>query len=161
MAGTYILLIGNDTRLKRRFVLWETEVAIEKECRLIGVNLDNSRRVNYRTFQQCSTMLERSSYPFPLRSSLTHCKTGSARLCPVRTGNTTMRNTKTSATSLKTTGLPAPQPVSRGTADSPSPTLVIGRFPKRASRLSANNKKAHLVGGSHCAQIRSRGRVRL
>lgn len=31
MAGTYILLIGQDTRYKHQYVLWETEVAIEKK----------------------------------------------------------------------------------------------------------------------------------
>lgn len=48
-AGTYILLIGSDTRLKTTYVKWEAEVAIENECRLIGVNLDKYRRVNYAT----------------------------------------------------------------------------------------------------------------
>ncbi len=48
-AGTYILLIGNDTRLKTTYVKWEAEVAIENECRLIAVNLDKYRRVNYAT----------------------------------------------------------------------------------------------------------------
>lgn len=46
MAGTYVLLIGADIAYKERFVLWEAEVAIEKKCRLIGVNLDNWRVLN-------------------------------------------------------------------------------------------------------------------
>src|SRR5687768_227066 len=45
-AGTYILLIGNDTRLKTTYVKWEAEVAIENDCRLIAVNLDNYRHIN-------------------------------------------------------------------------------------------------------------------
>ncbi len=45
MAGTFIALIGNDTRSKHKYVRWEMEVAIEKECRIIGVNLDGSRKV--------------------------------------------------------------------------------------------------------------------
>jgi hypothetical protein len=48
-AGTLILLIGNDTRLRTTYVKWETEVAIENDCRLIGVNLDRYRRVNTAT----------------------------------------------------------------------------------------------------------------
>lgn len=46
MAGTYILLIGQDTRYKTTYVKWEAEVAVEKECRIIGVNLDKFRRIN-------------------------------------------------------------------------------------------------------------------
>jgi hypothetical protein len=48
-AGTLILLIGDDTRYKTTYVKWETEVAIENDCRLIGVNLDKHRRVNIAT----------------------------------------------------------------------------------------------------------------
>ena len=43
-AGTFVLLIGNDTFSKTTFVRWEVEVAIEKGCRLVGVNLNNCRR---------------------------------------------------------------------------------------------------------------------
>lgn len=46
LASTYILLIGNDTHLKTTYVKWEAEVAIEKKCRLIAVNLDNWRVLN-------------------------------------------------------------------------------------------------------------------
>jgi hypothetical protein len=46
MAGTYIMLIGADTFYKQKFVLWEAEVAIEKGCRLIGVNLDKRKSLN-------------------------------------------------------------------------------------------------------------------
>jgi hypothetical protein len=42
-SGTYALLIGQDTSTKTTFVKWEVEVAIEKGCRLIGINLNNSR----------------------------------------------------------------------------------------------------------------------
>lgn len=42
-SDTFILLIGTDTWTKTEFVQAEVEVAIEKECRLIGVNLNNSR----------------------------------------------------------------------------------------------------------------------
>jgi hypothetical protein len=42
-ADTYALLIGHDTFTKTTFVKWEIEVAIEKGCRLIGMNLNNSR----------------------------------------------------------------------------------------------------------------------
>jgi hypothetical protein len=45
MAGTYIQLIGEDTRYKHLYVRWEAEVALEKECRIIGVNLDHWRRM--------------------------------------------------------------------------------------------------------------------
>lgn len=46
LAGTYIMLIGEDTRHKHRYVKWEAEVAIDKGCRLIGVNLNGSRRMD-------------------------------------------------------------------------------------------------------------------
>jgi len=49
MAGTHVLLIGEDTRYKHKYVRWEVEVALEKECRLIGVNLDRWRRINEHT----------------------------------------------------------------------------------------------------------------
>lgn len=45
MAGTFAVLIGQDTRSKHKYVRWEMEVAIEKGCRIIGINLDGSRRV--------------------------------------------------------------------------------------------------------------------
>jgi hypothetical protein len=45
MASKYALLIGQDTRYKYKYVRWEAEVAIEKECTIIGVNLDMSRYV--------------------------------------------------------------------------------------------------------------------
>ena len=43
MAGKYVMLIGQDTRSKHKYVRWEAEVAIEKGCTIIGVNLDGSR----------------------------------------------------------------------------------------------------------------------
>lgn len=43
MAGKYVMLIGNDTRSRHKYVRWEAEVAIEKGCTIIGVNLDGSR----------------------------------------------------------------------------------------------------------------------
>lgn len=43
MAGYYIMLIGEDTRYKHKYVKWEAEVAIEKGCTIIGVNLNKSR----------------------------------------------------------------------------------------------------------------------
>ena len=46
LAKTYIMLIGKDTRLKNKYVKWEAEVALEKRCRIIGVNLDGWRRMN-------------------------------------------------------------------------------------------------------------------
>ncbi len=42
-ADTFVLLIGDDTYTKTTFVKWEVEVAIEKGCRLIRVNLNNGR----------------------------------------------------------------------------------------------------------------------
>ncbi len=49
MAGTFISLIGQDTKSKHKYVRWELEVALEKNCRIIGVNLDGSRRMNPNT----------------------------------------------------------------------------------------------------------------
>ena len=46
MAGTFISLIGEDTKSKHKYVRWELEVALEKGCRIIGVNIDGSRHMN-------------------------------------------------------------------------------------------------------------------
>lgn len=43
MAGTFVSIIGKDTATKHKFVTWELEVALEKGCRIIGVNLNGSR----------------------------------------------------------------------------------------------------------------------
>lgn len=43
MAGKFILLIGEDTKSKHKYVRWEAEVAKEKGCTIIGVNLNQSR----------------------------------------------------------------------------------------------------------------------
>lgn len=45
MAGTFISLIGQDTRSKHKYVRWEIEVALEKGCRIISVNLDGARQM--------------------------------------------------------------------------------------------------------------------
>lgn len=45
MAGTFISLVGQDTRSKHKYVRWEIEVALEKGCRIIGVNLDGARQM--------------------------------------------------------------------------------------------------------------------
>jgi hypothetical protein len=45
MAGKFGVLIGKDTRSKHKYVRWEMEVAIEKKCTIIGINLDGSRKV--------------------------------------------------------------------------------------------------------------------
>jgi hypothetical protein len=42
-VDTFVLLIGDDTWRKTEFVQSEVEVAIEKGCRLIGVNLNHGR----------------------------------------------------------------------------------------------------------------------
>jgi hypothetical protein len=43
LAGKYVLLIGQDTKSRHKYVRWEAEVALEKGCTIIGVNLDGSR----------------------------------------------------------------------------------------------------------------------
>jgi hypothetical protein len=45
IVGTFAVLIGQDTKSKHKYVRWEMEVAIEKKCRIIGINLDGSKRV--------------------------------------------------------------------------------------------------------------------
>lgn len=42
-SGTFIQLIWDDTRRKHKYVRWEAEVAIEKNCRIICVNLNWSK----------------------------------------------------------------------------------------------------------------------
>lgn len=49
MAGKYVMLIGDDTRYKYKYVRWEAEVAIEKGCTIIGIHLDGGRRMNETT----------------------------------------------------------------------------------------------------------------
>lgn len=49
LSGTYVMLIGADTRFKHKYVLWEAQIALEKKCRIIGVNLDGWRHVNLAT----------------------------------------------------------------------------------------------------------------
>ena len=49
LAGKYILLIGEDTKSKHKYVRWEASVAIEKGCTIIGVNLNGARRMELDT----------------------------------------------------------------------------------------------------------------
>ena len=42
-ADTFVLLIGSDTYTKTVFVKHEVEAAVEKGCRLVGVNLNKCR----------------------------------------------------------------------------------------------------------------------
>ena len=49
MASKFIQLIGKDTRYKYKYVRWEAEVAIEKGCTIIGVNINNSRYMDEKT----------------------------------------------------------------------------------------------------------------
>ncbi len=49
MAGKYALIIGEDTKSKHKYVRWEAEVAIEKGCTIIGVNIDGSRSMQKNT----------------------------------------------------------------------------------------------------------------
>lgn len=46
MAGTFAVLIGEDTKSKHKYVGWEIDVAIEKGCRIICINLDGGRIMN-------------------------------------------------------------------------------------------------------------------
>jgi hypothetical protein len=55
MAGKYVLLIGSDTKSKHKYVRWEAEVAVEKGCTVIGVNLDGGRQINNVT---CPSILK-------------------------------------------------------------------------------------------------------
>jgi len=43
LAGTFIQLIGENTRYKYKYVRWEAEVALEQGMRVIGVNLNGRR----------------------------------------------------------------------------------------------------------------------
>jgi hypothetical protein len=47
LAGKYVLLIGEDTKSKYKYVRWEAEVAIDKGCTIIGVNLNQKRGLDY------------------------------------------------------------------------------------------------------------------
>ena len=47
-GDTYIMLIGNDTRFKHKYLRWEAEVAMEKGCNIICVNLNGMRYFNPR-----------------------------------------------------------------------------------------------------------------
>jgi len=45
-SGTFIQIIGDNTKNKHKYVRWEAEVAIEKNCRLICVNINGDREMN-------------------------------------------------------------------------------------------------------------------
>lgn len=64
MAGTYIMLIGQDTRYKHKYVRWEAEVAIDKKSRLIAVNLDGWRKRNDATCPPIITNVGAIFVPF-------------------------------------------------------------------------------------------------
>lgn len=49
MASTFIQLIGEDTKYKYKYVRWEAEIAKEKDCRIICVNLNNDKSCNNDT----------------------------------------------------------------------------------------------------------------
>lgn len=49
LAGRCALLIGQDTKSKHKYVRWEAEVAIEKGCTIIGINLDRTMRMQTAT----------------------------------------------------------------------------------------------------------------
>jgi len=55
MAGKYIILIGDDTNSKHKYVRWEAEVAIEKGCAIIGCNLDGARQM---VDSKCPTIIK-------------------------------------------------------------------------------------------------------
>ncbi len=48
-AGKYVMLIGTDTKDEHTYVHWEAEVAIEKGCTIVGVNLDQARKMKLET----------------------------------------------------------------------------------------------------------------
>lgn len=45
-SGTFIQIIGNDTKSKYKYVKWEAEVALEKNCRVIGVNINKLMKMD-------------------------------------------------------------------------------------------------------------------
>lgn len=67
-AGTFIQLIGENTRYKYKYVRWEAEVALEKGCRIIGVNLNGERSYDA---DRCSPILRDKGVMFvPFRSKI-------------------------------------------------------------------------------------------
>jgi hypothetical protein len=60
MSSTFIQLIGEDTRHKHKYVRWEAEVALEKKCKIICVNLNGSRVVD----DLCPTILRNTGSVF-------------------------------------------------------------------------------------------------
>ncbi len=66
-SGTFIQLIGEDTKSKHKYVRWEADIAIEKNCRLICVNLNGSRRVD----EMCPPILKNKGAMFvPFKASI-------------------------------------------------------------------------------------------
>lgn len=39
-SGTFIQIIGQDTKSKHKYVRWEADIALEKNCRIIGININ-------------------------------------------------------------------------------------------------------------------------
>ena len=44
-GSRYVILINRDTRQSCKYVQYEAEVAVERKCTIIGVNLDGSRKM--------------------------------------------------------------------------------------------------------------------
>ena len=42
-GGQIVLLIGEDTKSKHKYVRWEAEVSIDKGCTIIGANINGKR----------------------------------------------------------------------------------------------------------------------
>jgi hypothetical protein len=66
-AKKYALLIGEDTRYRYKYVYWEAEVAIEKGCTIIGVNLDGARQIIERKCPPIITNIGAIFIPFSPR----------------------------------------------------------------------------------------------
>lgn len=96
MAGTFVALIGQDTRSKHKYVCWEMEVAREKGCRIIGVNLDGSRQVVDATCPPIIRNIGLSLFHFRRRSLPTPLRT--SRCTTRTTGTTKIRSTSNSDT---------------------------------------------------------------
>jgi hypothetical protein len=54
-AEIYIMLIGNDTKRRHKYIGWEAEIALERNCTIIGVNLDGSKKMKPET---CPTIIQ-------------------------------------------------------------------------------------------------------
>ncbi len=66
-TGKYALLIGEDTWFRCLYIQWEAEIALERGCTIIGVNLDGARQIVERKCPEVIKDIGAAFVPFSPR----------------------------------------------------------------------------------------------